>query len=468
MYQVLYREYRPETFDEVIGQDNIVRILSNQIASERVGHAYLFCGTRGTGKTTTARLLAKGVNCLSNEEKPCGKCKNCLDIAAGRFVDVIEVDAASNNGIEDVKAIRESVLYPPAIGRKKVYIIDEVHMMSKPGFNALLKTLEEPPDNIIFILATTDPDRLPQTILSRCIRMDFKRVANQKIIEQIRQICEDRGIDIDDSALSLLAMNADGSVRDALTLLEQTTTGRSGLVDRKSVLEALGSVGDETYVEIISAIEGGKVEDIFIILDRLFSAGKDARQVLSGLINYYRNLMFIKYVPRPEDHLNLSKEIIELMKPQAAEISLEKIRSAVIDLSKVSYDANLSTQPRTLLELALVRLAALEAEKNPFMQDRFDVDPRTATEGVDPDQLARQSIRLDKEADLPLYKEKNKEDDLLDREGADSKHPEGDQEAAGKSEAKAKINQPDQEKEESPASEDEEGEILDSIFGKYS
>lgn len=409
MYQVLYREYRPETFDQVIGQDNIVRILSNQIKTNRVGHAYLFCGTRGTGKTTMARLLAKGVNCLSDEDKPCGECENCLAISRGHFMDVIEVDAASNNGIDDVKDIRESVLYPPAIGKKKIYIIDEVHMMSKAGFNALLKTLEEPPSDVIFILATTDPDKLPQTILSRCIRMDFKRVPNRKIIELMRHICDEREVEIDDAALSLLAMNADGSVRDALTLLEQSIAGRTGLIDRNAILEALGAVGEDTYVRIVSAIEEGRIEDIFMILDDQFSAGKDARQILTGIINYYRNLMFIKYVASPESHLNVSEEIIEMMKPQAKNISFEKIRNAIVQLSKVSYDANLSTQPRTLLEVALVRLAAQEVEDDQFKRDKFDVPPRQQFEQVDEEEVARASIKSDTDEETSSEEENKPE-----------------------------------------------------------
>lgn len=410
MYRVLYREYRPETFKELIGQDNIVRILSNQIKNDSVGHAYLFCGTRGTGKTTTARLLAKGVNCLADQDRPCGHCQNCKDIAEGRFIDVVEVDAASNNGIDDVKAIRESVLYPPAIGRKKVYIIDEVHMMSKPGFNALLKTLEEPPANVIFILATTDPDKLPQTILSRCIRMDFRRVPKAKLVEQMRLVCQDRGVEIDDPALGLIAMNADGSVRDCLTLLEQAIAGRSGKIDRGSVLDALGAVGDETYLSIVNTVEAGKIEDIFLILDQLFSNGKDARQILTGIIEYYRNLMFIKHVSNAEDHLNLSREIIEAMRPHAEAISMDKIRTAIVELSKLSYDANLSTQPRTLLELALVRLAAGQAGQADLDQEdqgspigilqakpqgdsqKINVQARTGQKDVNPDQEARQAI----------------------------------------------------------------------------
>ena len=216
MYTALYRAQRPEIFEEILGQEHIVKILKYQIATDAVSHAYLFCGTRGTGKTTTARILAKAVNCLADpdgEGRPCGHCENCEAIRRGSFMDVVEIDAASNNGVDSIRELRESVKYPPAVGRKKVYIIDEVHMLSTGAFNALLKTLEEPPENVMFILATTEPQKLPATILSRCMRLDFKRVPQNILASGMRRICEDRGIEITDGAVKLLANTADGSVR---------------------------------------------------------------------------------------------------------------------------------------------------------------------------------------------------------------------------------------------------------------
>ena len=259
MYKALYREYRPEVFEEMLGQEHIVKILKKQVESDSVNHAYLFCGTRGTGKTTTARLLAKAVNCLSEGEKPCGKCDNCRAIKEGTFMDLIEIDAASNNGINDIRELRESVNFPPAVGRKKVYIIDEVHMLSKEAFNGFLKTLEEPPENVMFILATTEPQKLPQTILSRCIRMDFRRVSEADLETRMKEICQRKGIEIDEDALKLVATNADGSVRDGLTLLEQCISGREGKVTRDDVLDALGAVGEETYIDMTNAIADGDV-----------------------------------------------------------------------------------------------------------------------------------------------------------------------------------------------------------------
>ena len=205
MYTALYRAYRPEVFDEILGQGHIIKILKNQLATDTVSHAYLFCGTRGTGKTTTARILAKGVNCASDGEKPCGVCDACRGIKDGTYMDVIEIDAASNNGVDNIRELRESVKYPPAVGRKKVYIVDEVHMLSSGAFNALLKTIEEPPEYVMFILATTEPHKLPATILSRCMRLDFKRVPEEILATGMADICQQKGINVTEGALRLIA-----------------------------------------------------------------------------------------------------------------------------------------------------------------------------------------------------------------------------------------------------------------------
>ena len=236
MYRALYRQYRPEVFEEVLGQDHIVRILKNQIATDSTSHAYLFCGTRGTGKTTTARLLAKGLNCLSDGERPCGECANCRAIKEGSFLDCIEIDAASNNGVDDVRELRESVKYPPSSGRRKVYIIDEVHMLSQEAFNALLKTLEEPPEYVTFILATTEVHKLPATVLSRCMRLDFKRVPESVLISGMSDICSKVGVNVSEDALRIIAANADGSVRDGLSILDQCISSSQTEVTAEDVL----------------------------------------------------------------------------------------------------------------------------------------------------------------------------------------------------------------------------------------
>ncbi len=358
MYKALYREYRPEVFGEMLGQEHIVKILKNQVASGNVGHAYLFCGTRGTGKTTTARLLAKAVNCLSDGDKPCGQCANCKAIQEGTFIDLIEIDAASNNGVDDIRNLRESVNFPPAVGKKKVYIIDEVHMLSKSAFNAFLKTLEEPPEYVMFILATTEPHDLPQTILSRCMRMDFRRVSEKALMERMSQICDDRNISVEPSALAIVAANADGSVRDGLTLLDQCISGREGEITRDDVLDALGAVGEDTYIDLVNGIINKNVSKCILILNEIFDAGKDARQVLMGLMNHYRNLLLTKYVKNPENMLNMSLENVQRVREQSEVLDLADINDAIIELSQTSSEVANSTQPRILLELVVVKLAS--------------------------------------------------------------------------------------------------------------
>ncbi len=359
MYRALYREYRPETFEEVLGQEHIIRILKNQLSKNAVSHAYLFCGTRGTGKTTMARLLAKGVNCLNPKEDggPCGECENCKSIKAGTFMDVIEIDAASNNGVDNIRELRESVKYPPAAGRKKVYIIDEVHMLSSGAFNALLKTLEEPPEYVMFILATTEPQKLLATILSRCMRLDFKRVPEQVLVSGMSRICSDKNIDVEESALKLIAANADGSVRDGLSILDQCLAGGQTSVSRKDVLDLLGATGEEVFLEITDLAKRGKVSDALLLIDKVLADGRDVRQFIKDWLGHYRNLMIVKYLNSPEDVLGISEENAVRLKEQSDRLDMTEINNAIIELSHTMNEARWSTQPRILLELCAVKLA---------------------------------------------------------------------------------------------------------------
>ncbi len=366
MYTALYRAQRPEVFSEVIGQDHIVRILKNQIQTGTVSHAYLFCGTRGTGKTTTARILAKAVNCLTEEEKPCGHCANCMAIKDGTFMDVIEIDAASNNGVDNIRELRESVKYPPAVGRKKVYIIDEVHMLSTGAFNALLKTLEEPPENVIFILATTDPQKLPQTILSRCMRLDFKRVPEKVLIDHMGRICAEKGIEITERALRLLAANADGSVRDGLSILDQCLSAGDRKLDRDIILEFLGTVSEEFFINLTDKVSLHDVAGALVILDEALQEGKDVKQLMKDWMSHYRSLLITKYIKNAEDMLNMSTENIEKLRAQSGQISLDEINSGIVTLSRTINDARYSSQPRILLELAIVTIASGLTEAAPI------------------------------------------------------------------------------------------------------
>jgi len=362
MYKALYRAYRPEVFDEVIGQDHIVRILKNQISQGTVSHAYLFCGTRGTGKTTTARLLAKAVNCTGEGEKPCGRCDNCMAIKNGNFVDLIEVDAASTNGVDDIRSLRESVNYPPAVGRKKVYIIDEVHMLSSSAFNALLKTLEEPPEAVMFILCTTEPEKLLPTVLSRCMRMDFRRVPEDSLLERLKKICGEVGAEIDDDALRLIAVNADGSARDGITLLDQCISGRQGHISREDVLDSLGAVDVDTYIEMTQKTEARDVAGGLLMIDGLIRAGKDARQILQGWMGHYRNLLMATFIDSPKDMLGMSEENAARVSAQAAGMHLDVINNAIIEIAKTAQVARMSTQPRILLEMCFVQLATYSSD----------------------------------------------------------------------------------------------------------
>jgi len=358
-YKALYRENRPEVFSEILGQDHIVKILRNQIATDTVSHAYLFCGTRGTGKTTTARILAKAMNCTGEDEaeRPCGRCDNCVAISEGNFIDVIEIDAASNRGIDNIRELRESVKYPPGIGRKKIYIIDEVHMLSTEAFNALLKTLEEPPEDVIFILATTNPEKLPQTVLSRCMRLDFKRVPEATIMQNMKDICAAHGVEITDDALRLLATNADGSVRDSLSLLEQCLSSGDKTLDRDTVLDYLGAVPEEFYIELTEKVVTHNISDALFLLDQALKEGKDVKQMMKDWMAHFRNLLITQFVSDPEDMLNMSRENIEKLRDQSARIELAELNRSIITLAKTINDARYSTQARILMEVAIVTIA---------------------------------------------------------------------------------------------------------------
>ena len=386
MYQALYRTCRPEIFQEILGQEHIVKILKNQLGNDTVSHAYLFCGTRGTGKTTTARILAKGVNCLSSGERPCGICENCISISQGSFMDVIEIDAASNRGIDNIRELRESVKYPPAAGRKKVYIIDEVHMLSTEAFNALLKTLEEPPDHVIFILATTEPQKLPATILSRCMRLDFKRVSEAVLCQSMEKLCSDRGINAEPAAIRLIAVNSDGSVRDGLSILDQCISSGQNELKRQDVLELLGAAGESALTEITDFVIGKDTSSALIRIHSLLMDGKDVRQLIRDMVSHYRNLLLSRYVKNPEDVLNLSLENAERIKKQSNSMKLEDINRGIMEYSKAALDARYSTQPRILLELAVVKLS-----EDPFS------DENTVAVKMSPGKAAAPITKTEKE-----------------------------------------------------------------------
>ena len=365
-YTALYRKYRPSEFDDVKGQDHIVTTLKNQIMANRIGHAYLFCGTRGTGKTTIAKIFAKAVNCESPVEgSPCGECPVCQSIARGSSMNVIEIDAASNNGVDNIREIREEVGYSPTEGKYKVYIIDEVHMLSTGAFNALLKTLEEPPSYVIFILATTESHKIPTTILSRCQKYDFRRITIDTIADRLRELMEEEGIAVEEKALRYVAKAADGSMRDALSLLDQCIAfflGQKLTYDH--VLEVLGAVDTEIFSRLLRHVMASNVVGAMGILEELVVQGRDLMQFVSDFTWYLRNLLLLKSSDDMEDVLDMSKENLSLLKEEAQMIESEVLMRYIRVLSELAGQVRFATQKRVLIEVALIKLCRPSMESN--------------------------------------------------------------------------------------------------------
>lgn len=360
-YIALYREWRPGAFNEIIGQEHITRTLKNQIIQGRVAHAYLLCGTRGTGKTTTAKVLAKAVNCLNPVDgEPCGKCEICRGLDGGSIMDVIEIDAASNNGVDNIRELRDDVKYLPSKCSYKVYIIDEVHMLSSAAFNALLKTLEEPPAHIVFILATTEFQKVPATIVSRCQRFDFKRIKMDDIVMRLREITSDLKVTVDDMTLGVIARSADGALRDALSILDQCISLGGSCVKYEDVLSILGIVTDEYLFMIADAVAGGNAPKCISITNELISGGKDVHQFIKDLTMHFRNLLIIRMGDSAEGILNVSEEVFKELKVQTKKFSTESILRNINILSAAEADTKWVSQPRITLELALLRMCKKE------------------------------------------------------------------------------------------------------------
>lgn len=357
-YTALYRKYRPSEFEDVKGQEHIVTTLRNQIKAERIGHAYLFCGTRGTGKTTVAKIFAKAVNCEHPVDgSPCGECASCRAIAAGTSMNVIEIDAASNNGVENIRQIREEVSYSPTEGRYKVYIIDEVHMLSIGAFNALLKTLEEPPSYVIFILATTESHKIPITILSRCQKYDFRRISIDTISERLMELMREEQVEVEEKAIRYVAKAADGSMRDALSLLDQCIAfylGQTLTYDK--VLEVLGAVDTEVFSRLLRAIMANAVVDAIRILEELIIQGRELGQFVTDFVWYLRNLLLIKSSDQMEDVLDMSSENLALLKEEADMIESDVIMRYIRIFSELSGQIKYAPQKRVLIEIALIKL----------------------------------------------------------------------------------------------------------------
>ena len=384
-YTALYRKFRPNEFEDVKGQDAIVRTLKNQINADRIGHAYLFCGTRGTGKTTVAKIFAKAVNCEHPVDgSPCGECAMCKSIAAGTSMNVIEIDAASNNGVDNIREIREEVTYRPTEGKYKVYIIDEVHMLSIGAFNALLKTLEEPPEYVIFILATTEAHKIPITILSRCQRYDFKRISIETIAARLRELIDKEGWDVEDKAVRYIAKMADGSMRDSLSLLDQCAAFyMNETLTYDHVLEVLGAVDTEVFSRLLRQLLAMDVHQVIETVDELVMQGRELSQLAADFTWYLRNLLLVKSSDNMEDVLDVSSENLALLKEEAHMIDSDTLIRYIRIFSDLTNQLKYATQKRVLLEVTLIKLCrpAMDQNKDALL-DRIRAIEKQLEEGA--------------------------------------------------------------------------------------
>lgn len=362
-FKALYRRFRPKTFDDVVGQEHITRVLKNQILNDNIAHAYLFSGTRGTGKTSTAKIFARAVNCIDNNTgNPCNACEVCRSILDDNIMDVVEMDAASNNSVDDIRDLKEKVKYPPSKGRYKVYIIDEVHMLSKGAFNALLKTLEEPPSHLIFILATTEPQKLPATILSRCQRYDFKRITVKEIVTTMKNICDELNIEVEERGLQLIARNSDGAMRDALSILDQCISFADEKVSYEYILELLGTVNSDIIFDMADSIIEKDLEKSLKTVDELIIIGKDIHQFIKDMINHFRNLMVSKASDKLNDIIDGTEETIERFKIQSQNIELSRIIAIIKLLSEAEVNSKWSSEPRIILETTIMKMLSPELD----------------------------------------------------------------------------------------------------------
>lgn len=373
-YAALYRKFRPDSLAEVKGQEHIVTTLKNQLKAGRIGHAYLFTGTRGTGKTSVAKIFARTVNCENpSEDGPCGECRSCRAIAAGASMNVIEIDAASNNGVDNIREIVEEVSYSPAEGKYKVYIIDEVHMLSIGAFNALLKTLEEPPSYVIFILATTEVHKLPVTILSRCQRYDFKRISIDTIVKRMQDLVEREGVRAEEKALRYIAKTADGSMRDALSLLDQCIAFHLGdVLTYDKALDVLGAVDTGVFSDLLRHVLHRDVLGCVKLLEEIVMQGRELTQFVTDFTWYLRNLMLVRAADNLEDVIDMSTDNLARLKEEAKELDEDRILRYIRIFSELSGQIRYASQKRILVEIALIKLCRPETEnRDDGMLDRI-------------------------------------------------------------------------------------------------
>ena len=369
-YTALYRKFRPITFSELVGQEHITRTLRNQIMADRVGHAYLFNGGRGTGKTSSAKILARAINCLNPKDgEPCNECEICRGALNGSLTDIVEMDAASNNSVEDIRSIREEVNFLPTKAKYRVYIIDEVHMLSTGAFNALLKTLEEPPEHVKFILATTEPQKLPATILSRCQRFDFKRISDEDIIKRLKIVCEESGIEISKGALKIIAILSEGAMRDALSILERCVQDGENKIDEDKIKDLVG-IPKITYVHsIIDAIIEYDIDKALNAMDEILNQGKDLNNFLWEIIKYVKDILIYKSSGKTDLY---SEEEVQNIKNIAEKVTKEKLVDLIYKLSNLENDIKWSTQKTIMFQAGIIKLCSKEVGSGGNIEERVE------------------------------------------------------------------------------------------------
>ncbi len=360
-YLALYRKYRPQTFDKVVGQEHITRTLENQVINNKISHAYLFCGTRGTGKTSVAKIFARAINCEHPVNgSPCGQCNACKQLAQASNMDIMEIDAASNNRVDEIRELREKVKYPPVVGRYKVYIVDEVHMLTDSAFNALLKTLEEPPAHCVFILATTEVQKLPATILSRCMRFDFKLIEQNVLCDMLRRIFDDSGIKYEDDAISFIAKEGNGSARDTLSIADMCVSFGNGNVTYDGVLQVLGVNDDYKLCGLVQDIIDDNAGEYLSTIDKLVKDGKSLSMLARDMSTYFRNLMVVKNCKDYKDLIVVRKDIVDRLSEQANSLTNDNITDFLDEFGQVELNLKYSVRPQLLIETAGLKCMKLK------------------------------------------------------------------------------------------------------------